>query len=164
MNWRRILSLFAVMALAMALLPGNVLAQRRSLTEQLIGTWTLIEAADVYENGGKVNDWGPTVKGAASFDADGRFIWMIVGAEIASASASPRVATRMVVAYYGSYVVDEAKKTITYTTEGGTNSSLDGFIRTASVIVNGNEMTQNSTPVTTPRGKIAPQTIFRRGK
>jgi hypothetical protein len=164
MNRRRILTLFAMMALAMALLPGNVVAQQRSLKEQLIGTWTLIEAADVYENGRKVNDWGPTVKGAASFDADGRFIWVIVGAEITTASSSPRVATRMVVAYYGSYTVDEAKKTITYTTEGGTNSSLDGFVRTAALIVNGNEMTQNSASVSTPRGKIAPQTIFRRGK
>ena len=44
---------------------------------------------------------------------------MIVGAEITGASSSPRVSTRMVVAYYGSYAVDEAKKTITYTTEGG---------------------------------------------
>ena len=164
MNWRRVLSLAAMMALAIALLPANAMAQQTSLKQQIIGTWTLVAAADVHENGSKVDDWGPTVKGVASFDANGRFTWMIIGAETQATTGSPRVANRMVVAYYGSYTVDEARKTVSYTAEHSTSTIMDGLKRTASVILNGDDMTQNSEPIATPRGKLTPQTVFKRGK
>ena len=155
---------FTILTFGIGLLPANAQAQQTLLKQQIIGTWTLVAAADVHENGSKVDDWGPTVRGAASFDANGRFTWMIIGATVQTTTGSPRVASRMVVAYYGSYTVDEARKTITYISEHGTNSILDGVTRTASVVVNGDDMTQNSAPIATPRGKLTPQTVFKRGK
>lgn len=129
-----------------------------------MGTWSLVSASDVYENGRSVDDWGPTVKGAVSFDPNGRFAWIIIGEKAISKSGSPRVSDRMIIAYIGSYSVDEATKTVTYTIERGSNSQLDGISRKASIIIHGNGLKQTSTPIMTPKGTITPQTVFVRAK
>jgi len=42
MNRRCILSISAMTALGLALLPGSAVAQQKSLKETLVGTWTLV--------------------------------------------------------------------------------------------------------------------------
>jgi hypothetical protein len=44
MNRRHILSLSAITALGLALLPGNAVAQTKSLKEQIVGSWTYVSA------------------------------------------------------------------------------------------------------------------------
>jgi hypothetical protein len=153
----------AILALALPLSAGAV-AQQPSLKDQLVGTWTLVSVADVYENGRKVDDWGRSVGGAASFDANGRFTYMIIGGNLQERTNSPRISSRMVVAYYGRYTVDEAKKTVTYTADRATNPGFDGGSRTATLVLNGDDMTQRSQPLKTPRGTLIPETIFKRAK
>jgi hypothetical protein len=154
----------AITAIAACLLTSKATAQQALLKDQLIGTWSLVAASDVYENGRSVDDWGPTVKGAISYDANGRFSWIIIGEKAISKSGSPRVADRMAIAYIGSYSVDEATKTVTYKIERGSNSQLDGLSRKASIIIQGNGMKQIATPIITPKGTITPQTVFVKAK
>jgi hypothetical protein len=154
----------AVTVMAACLLVGDATAQQVSLKDQLTGAWSLVSAADVYENGRSVDDWGPTVKGAVNFDPNGRFTWIIIGEKAISKSGSPRVADRMAIAYFGSYSVDEATRTVTYRIERGSNSQLDGLSRKASIIIQGNGMKQIATPIITPKGTITPQTVFVRAK
>jgi lipocalin-like protein len=153
-----------LVVLATVWLPANSLAQSNSLKQQLIGTWTVVSVADVYENGKKVDDWGSEVGGAASFDASGRFTWMIIGRDLENASGSPRVSSRMVIAYYGKYSVDEAAKTITLKAERSTYPNFDGSTRRASLTIKGDTMTQSSTPISTPRGPIVPQIVLKRAE
>jgi hypothetical protein len=166
MTQRNLAATAAAMTLAMAvsLWPGSAAAQQGSLKDQLIGTWTLVAVADVYENGKKVDDWGKSVGGAASFDVNGRFTYMIIGRNLPDRTNSPRISGRMVVAYYGRYTVDEAKKTVTYTADRATNPGFDGGLRTATVTLSGDGMTQRSLPIKTPRGTLIPETIFKRAK
>ena len=42
MSRRRILNLSAIAALGLAMLPGNALAQTKSLKDQLVGTWIIV--------------------------------------------------------------------------------------------------------------------------
>jgi hypothetical protein len=168
MNWcsihrRSILSLSVVAASGLAL-PSDAMAQQKSLKEQLVGTWTLVSVTEVYQDGRNENPWGPAVKGAVSFDDGGKVTFMIIGADLPNASGKPQESGRMVVAYFGSYAVDEAAKTVTYTAERATFPSFDGLARKASVTVNGTELTQTSASITTPQGTFIPSLVFKRAK
>jgi hypothetical protein len=162
MKRRSTLSVLAL--LGIGALASNATAQQPSLAQQLIGTWSVVSVADVYDNGNKVEDWGAKVGGAASFDGNGHFTYMLIGSDLDKPSGSPRVSSRFVVAYYGKYTVDEANKTITYSAERSTYPGFDGGTRQASVILDGDQMTQNSRLIGTPRGGFVPQVVFKRAK
>jgi Lipocalin-like domain len=164
MKRRIVLNALGIALLAALLAAGGAQAQQPLLKDQLVGTWTLVSVADIYENGRKVDDWGKAVGGAVSFDANGRFMYMIIGGNLPDRTNSPRVSSRMVVAYYGRYAVDEAKRTVTYTADRSTNPGFDGGNRTVTVALNGDDMTQRSQPLKTPRGTLIPETVFKRSK
>ena len=77
MNRRSMLTTSVPMVLAAALLPSSVVAQEKSLKDQLVGTWIFVSAQDVKPDGTKVDPWGPNPKGVAMYDAKGRFTFMI---------------------------------------------------------------------------------------
>src|SRR5215471_11018529 len=158
------LSVIAMTAIGLSLLSGNARAQQKSLKEQLVGTWTLVSVVEVYQDSRKENPWGPAVKGAVSFDGNGKVLLMIVGADLPAPSGKPQESSRMVVAYFGTYSVDEAAKTVTYTAERATTPSFDGLARKASGTLNGDELRQTSAPVTGPQGTFTPNLVFRRAK
>jgi Lipocalin-like domain len=164
MNRRNILSLSAITALGLALLPTGAVSQQKSLKDQLVGPWTLVSVSEVYQGGRKETPWGPAVKGAVSFDSNGKFTFMIIGGDLPNPSAKPQESGRQVVAYFGTYSVDEAAKTVTYTAERATTPSFDGLARKASVTVSGDELTQASAPITTPQGTFTPNLVFKRAK
>jgi len=120
------LSPIAMAAMGLALLSSNALAEQKSLKEQLVGTWTLVSVVEVHQDGRRENPWGPAVKGAVSFDGNGRVLLMIIGADLPAPSGKPQESSRMVVAYFGTYSVDEAAKTVTYTAERATTPNFDG--------------------------------------
>jgi hypothetical protein len=161
---RDVLKTLAMLTVAAPLSGGVALAQQNSLKDQLLGTWTLVAIADVYENGKRVDDWGKSVGGAASFDANGRFTYMVIGGNLPDRTNSPRVSSRMVVAYYGRYTVDEAKRTVTYIADRSTNPGFDGGSRIVTLTLSGDDMTQRSQPLNTPRGTLIPETVFKRAK
>jgi hypothetical protein len=162
MEWRRIVNVLVMSG--MVAVAGSALAQQRPLKQQLIGTWTVVSVADVYPNGKKVDDWGKDVGGAATFDANGNFTWMIIGRNLEAMTGSPRVSARMVIAYYGKYSVDEATRSITFNAVRSTYPNFDNGTRKATFTVSGDSMTQHSTPIATPRGTIVPEVIFKRAK
>jgi len=89
---------------------------------------------------------------------------MIIERDLSSPSGSPRVSSRLVIAYYGKYSVDEASKVITYRAERSTYPAFGSGSRNASVTVSEDCMMQNSTPIVTPRGTIISQVVFERAK
>jgi hypothetical protein len=116
---RRTLTTIAMTALGLALLPGSVLAQQKSLKDQLVGTWTLVSQETTASNGTKTQLSNP--KGILFFDAGGRC------SEIGERSDRPKfksasqptteefaAATRdYFAANFGMWSVDEANKTLT---------------------------------------------------
>jgi len=65
MNRRSVLTNSVPMALAAALLPSSVVAQQKSIKDQIVGTWIFVSAQDVKPDGSRVDPWGPNPKGAA---------------------------------------------------------------------------------------------------
>ena len=160
---RREVGIIAVAAMvACATLPAA--AQQKSLKEQVVGTWNIVSVEEVYPDGRKETPWGPNMKGAVSFDQHGKVLLMIIGADLPTFSGKPQEAARLVVAYFGTYSVDEGAKTITYTAERATIPAFDGLPRKATVAVNGDELRQSSAPVSGPQGTFTPQLVMRRAK
>ena len=81
MNRRRLLTTSVSMMLAGALLPSTIVAQEITFKE-LLGSWIFVSAQDVKPDGSKVDPWGPNAKGAAMYDADGRFTFMIMRSDL----------------------------------------------------------------------------------
>src|SRR5215472_18971561 len=77
MNWRNILSLSAIMALGLALVPGNAVSQQKSLKDQLVGTWTVTSQEQVRKDGSKLERFTANPKGIAIFEASGRFVTIL---------------------------------------------------------------------------------------
>ncbi|MET0707787.1 MAG: lipocalin-like domain-containing protein [Tardiphaga sp.] len=126
MNRRSILTISAIAALGLAVLPGNAVAQQKTIKEQLVGTWTPVSWEQDVASGPKFQRFGANPKGVTVFDANGRFFIMFARSDlpkIASnnpSTSTPEEAKAIVsgsIAYYGTYTVDEAAKIISFRIE-----------------------------------------------
>jgi len=129
MNRRLILSLSAITALGLALLPTSAVSQQKSLKDQLVGTWTLASWERVLPNGNKVQSYGTNPKGIVVFEANGRFFLMFARPDLPKiASNNPAAATAEEakavmagsIAYFGTYTVDDANKVISLRMDAST--------------------------------------------
>ena len=128
MNRRSTLSISAMAVLGLALLPGNTVAQQKSLKEQLIGTWTVVSVDSTAPDGKKGQIFGPNPKGILVFDASGQYAQIIVRPDVPKFKANNRLkgtpeentaALHGTTATFGTWTVDEASKTITVRYVGG---------------------------------------------
>jgi hypothetical protein len=127
------MSAFAVLGLA--LLPGSATSQQKSLKDQLIGTWTLVSATQMTKEGVKTDRWGPNPRGRATFDADGRYSFMIFRSDVPKFASNnmnnvtaeeSKAAVQGMTANYGTWSIDEATKTLTTNIEGASSPNLTG--------------------------------------
>src|SRR5436190_17459325 len=88
MKRRNIIRLSALTALGLALLPGSAISQQKSLKEQLVGTWTLVSAAQKTKEGVTSDRWGPNPRGRAIFEANGRYSFMIFRSDVPKFASS----------------------------------------------------------------------------
>ena len=121
MNRRIIVGISAVTTFGLVFLAGLAAAQKKSLKEQLVGTWILVEAVDVAADGSKTNSWGANPKGTYMFDTSGHFTQMLIRSDL------PKIPNRAqggtpeqnkliasgAIAMYGTYSVNDTEKTIT---------------------------------------------------
>src|SRR5882724_2321378 len=64
MHRRNVLSISAIIAFSLALLPGGAVGQQKSLKEQLVGVWTLVSFDSFDGSGAKIpNMEGGNLKG-----------------------------------------------------------------------------------------------------
>jgi hypothetical protein len=129
MNRRNILSLSISTTLGFALLPSHVVAQQKTLKEQLVGTWTLVSWEQATPDGTKRQDFGPNPKGITTFDASGHVVTMYARPDLPKIASTDRIKVTPQeaqainvgsLAYFGTYTVDEATKTITLQMESST--------------------------------------------
>jgi hypothetical protein len=137
MNWRNMLSFSAVTALGLASLQAPAIAQRQSFKDQLVGTWTTVLCETVQPDGTK----GPGVIGANQagqyiLTEDGHFSYQSA-AELPKFASNNRMKTtpeeeKAVVegsiAYFGTYTVNDADKTIALKIERSSFPNLNGTV------------------------------------
>ena len=171
MNQRHLLTVSAVTAFGLALLPNGAVGQQKSLKDQLVGTWTLVSWEQANPDGSKLQRFGANPKGVNVFDANGRVFVMYTRPDlpkIASGNPStptPEEAKAIVggaIGYFGTYTVNEADKSIVFRLEASSfpNLLLADQKRTI-VSVTADELKYGN-PVPITGGQI--NYVFRRAK
>lgn len=148
-----------ICALGVALL--TVPAYADSLKEQISGAWTLTLGSEQLSDGRKVVPWSA---GELFLDPSGHFAFFVFGKDRPKAEgvADPRVPVGPMVAYYGTYDVDEAAKKVTYHVTVASAPAFNGAIRAQTVTMNGDRMVTTGSPVKTPKGEITPINEWKR--
>jgi len=117
--------------LGIALFAGNAIAQS---AKDVAGTWTLVSFT-TERDGNKIDVLGPNPKGSMMLDASGRFATMSRRSELPNfvsnnrATGTPEENKAIVqgsIAYFGTYSVSEADKTIIFRLEASTFPNWDG--------------------------------------
>jgi len=111
------------LALAALLLALTNTASAQNLQNQLIGTWDFV-VAQVKAPDGKISfPFGESPKGILIFSPDGRFAQIHVASDVPKIASNNRLTgtpeeyaqiMRRSLSVFGTYTIDEAKKTVTY--------------------------------------------------
>jgi lipocalin-like protein len=160
-----------LVALAASLPLTSAIGQQKSIKDQLVGTWIFVSALDVKPDGSKVEPRGPNPKGVAMYDANGRFTFMIMRSDLpkfasnnrsqATAEEGKAVAEKTI-AYYGTYQVNKADKTLIFRVEGSTYPNLAGSEQKRVITsITADELTYMN-PATTTATKA--EAVWRRAK
>jgi len=131
----------AIMALALGLFGGEAAAQK-SLKEQIVGTWDFVVAEITAADGKKSYPFGETPKGVLIFTSDGRFSQIHVASDVPKIASGNRLTgtaeenaaiMRRSLALFGSYAVDEEKKTVTFNIVSSTFPNWQGEAQTRTI-------------------------------
>ena len=125
----------SLLILGVALPAGDAVAQQKSLKEQLVGTWKLVSAHNVRNDGSKVDVSGPNPKGVVIYTSNGHFAFVNTRSDLPKFASNSRdrgtaeenkAVVQGSIAYFGTYSVNEADKVITLQIEGSTFANLIG--------------------------------------
>jgi Lipocalin-like domain len=129
----------AVAALMLAAAGSHAAAQQKSLKDRLVGTWHFVIAEVTAPDGKKSLPFGPTPRGIVIFTPDGDFTQIHIASEVPKIASGNRLAAapeeyagimRGTIAQFGTYTVDEEKKTFTYKITASTFPNWDGILQT----------------------------------
>lgn len=110
-------------------------AQPGAIGDGIAGVWMLVSVSSVQADGTRGEPFGANPKGIMMFSRDGHFSLYQSRAELPRlaandrARATPEEATTVVrdsIAYYGTYTVDEATRSLSVTLEASTYANLLG--------------------------------------
>jgi hypothetical protein len=130
------IALVAVLVIA----AGEAAAQ--SLKERIVGTWEFVVAEVTAADGKKSFPFGETPKGILIFTPDGRFAQIHVAADVPKFASGNRLTgtaeeyaaiNRRSLAVFGTYTVDEDKKTVTYKIVSSTFPNWEGEAQTRTI-------------------------------
>ena len=137
-------------------------AHAESLLQQVAGAWTLTSGSEKMADG-KVNElWG---SGSLILDPSGHMSFFVFGKDRPSATApDPRVPLGPMVAYYGTFTVDDDTKTLTYHVAAASSPMFNAATRMQTVSLSGDTLTTTGSTVNTPQGPITPINVWKRAK
>jgi hypothetical protein len=129
--------------LALALSAGAAFAQpAQGLKDQIVGSWNFVVAEVTAPDGKKSFPFGETPKGILIFTPDGRFAQIHVASDVPKIASNNRLTgtpeeyaaiMRRSLSVFGSYTVDEASKTVTYTITSSSYPNWEGEAQTRTI-------------------------------
>ena len=151
MKLRDRLKFAAVACLALGLHAGDAAAQQTptSAKGQFVGTWSLLSIHYVEKDGRKIEPFGPGAKGMLYFDAGGRFATQVMAADRPRFASNNRMTgtpdenramSRGVVAYFGTYTVDEPNHVVTLHIEQSSFPNWNGTDQQRKFAFTGDEL------------------------
>ena len=136
------LAQIATAALLLAGAAGDAAAQQKTLKEQLVGTWHFVIAEITTPDGKKSFPFGPTPHGILIFTPEGDFSQIHIASEVPRIASGNRLAAtpeeyagimRGTLAQFGTYTVDEEKRTFTMKFTASTFPNAEGTLQTRSI-------------------------------
>ena len=143
-------------------------ANAQTLKQQLVGTWTFVSSTTKLPNGSPA--WGTNPKGLLIFTENGHFSSQIVRSDLPKfasknrAQGTPEENKAVVqgsIGTFGTYTVDETKKTYTLKFEGSSFPNRVGAEQTRPFTIAGDEL-KVTNPSTTVGGSS--DIIYKRAK
>src|ERR1700682_3444428 len=133
----------AAATLALAVSVGAAAAQpAQSLRDRIVGTWNFVVAEVTAPDGKKSFPFGETPKGILIFTADGRFAQIHVAGDVPKIASNNRMTgtpeeyagiMRRSLSVFGTWTVDEDKKTVTYTIVSSSFPNWEGEAQTRNI-------------------------------
>ena len=160
----------AIALISIPAFPSSSVAQGKSLKDQLVGTWIYVSSTGKREDGSAVQR--PSLQGAVTYTADGRFHFITVRTDAPKyassdpARPSPDEAMAIasgVVAYTGTYTVDESTKTVHANIETSPFPNLVGEPNQRRVVTSITDEELKFTNPRTPAG-VTLELVFKRAK
>lgn len=147
-------------------------AAAQSLREQIIGAWDFVVAEVTAPDGKTSFPFGETPKGILIFTPDGRFAQIHVASDVPKFASGNRLTgtaeeyatvNRRSLSVFGTYTVDEAKKTVTYKIIASTFPNWEGEAQTRTIDkLNADEFVNTNPSVAGGRGSAS--NFYRRVK
>src|SRR3954471_4064564 len=126
----------AAAMLALALSAGAAIAQpANSLAARIVGTWNFVVAEITAPDGKKSFPFGETPKGLLVFTSEGHFAQIHIASDVPKIASNNRLSgtaeeyaaiMRRSLSMFGTYKVDEAKKTVTFEIVSSTYPNAQG--------------------------------------
>lgn len=168
MNRRSIISISAMTALGLALLPGSAVAQQGTLKQQLVGSWTLVSFDGTSANGTKGQPFGANPKGILILEAGGRYAQLFERPDrpkfksVSQPTTEERAAAQGgFAANFGTWSVSEADKTLTLRFEAALVPNNEGTDVKGSVSLAGDEL---KLTLVLPSAGVSQDFLYRRAK
>lgn len=147
------LSTMALLLLGTGFPASNAVAQKKSVKEQLVGSWTFVSAVNTRPDGTTFDPWGKGTPGIQMFDSTGHFSWQIIRSNIPKLASNNRqegtadefkAVAQGVLSYFGTYSVDDSGKTLTQHIESSSFPNYNGTNRKWAIALAGDELTMSS--------------------
>jgi hypothetical protein len=159
---------------ASALIFGFILpseeAAAQTTAKDLVGTWTLVSIT-LEQDGKKTDFYGPNPQGQETYEANGRFSFIITRSDLPKFASNNREAgtpeenkavVQGSIASFGTYSVSETDKTITTHIESSTFPNWNGIERKSSFNISGDEL--STTNPTTSIGTGVVHLVWKRAQ
>ena len=146
---------------------------QKSMREQLVGTWNFVIAEITAANGTKTLPFGDKPKGQLIFTADGHFSQVHVSSglpriasnnRLAGTDADNRAIVHGTLALFGTYTVDEAKKTLTFNITASTYPNQEGTSQTRTIDRLTADEFRNTNPGAARDGPALAANVYTRAK
>jgi hypothetical protein len=149
MHCKTALAMTAILLAALTFCVGPSAAQS-SLRQQLVGTWTYVNAYNILPDGKRIEPQGQNGKGIMVMDAAGRFVWSLIRADLPKFGSNNRQTgtdtenrgvAQGVLTYYGTYDVDDFGKTLLMRIEYSSYPNFNGQQQHREIKLENDELT-----------------------
>nr|WP_249185702.1 lipocalin-like domain-containing protein [Burkholderia ambifaria] len=151
-------------------LQSGVALSQQSLDEQLAGAWTYVSVDTVRPDGSRTPMYGPHPHGLVIFDGHGHYALVNSRSDLPKYVSNDRMKGRAEeyravvqgsIAHFGTYVVNEADKTITFHIDASTFPNWNGIEQRRPFVLSGDEL-RWTTPAASGGG--SGEVVLRRAK
>jgi Lipocalin-like domain len=172
---RHLLSVCAITALGLAVLPGASVAQQKAMKDQLVGTWTLLLTDYVTADGTHVPGFGPNPSGSVIFSPDGHYSLQIMRASLPKFASNNRekgtpeenkAVAAGIITHFGTYSVNEADKSLNFRIESSSFPNWSGTLQKRPVTALTDDVLTYTTPNPSgdPSTNVRSELVWRRAK